>query len=71
MCPLLAPVLIGFFFGAAVNSTNEANKQPVHAVKQFILIRCLCLQPTQLASKMSMVIAPPMWHENNFNKFVN
>ncbi len=29
MCPLLVPVLIGFFsyiFAAAVNSTNEANK---------------------------------------------
>jgi hypothetical protein len=26
MCPLLAPVFQGFFFAAAVNSTNEANK---------------------------------------------
>jgi hypothetical protein len=26
MCPQLAPVLIGFFFAAAINSTNEANK---------------------------------------------
>jgi len=26
MCPLLATVLLGFFFAAAVNSTNEANK---------------------------------------------
>jgi hypothetical protein len=26
MCLLLAPVLIGFFFSATVNSANEANK---------------------------------------------
>ncbi len=29
MCPLLAPILIGFFlcvFAVAINSTNEANK---------------------------------------------
>jgi len=26
MCPLLTPVFQGFFFAAAINSTNEANK---------------------------------------------
>jgi hypothetical protein len=26
MCLLLAPVFQGFFFTAAINSTNEANK---------------------------------------------
>jgi len=26
MCPLLAPVFQGFFFAAAINSANEANK---------------------------------------------
>ncbi len=26
VCPLLAPILIGFFFAEAINSTNEANK---------------------------------------------
>jgi hypothetical protein len=26
MCPLLAPVFQGFFFDAAINSTNETNK---------------------------------------------
>jgi hypothetical protein len=41
MCLLLAPVLIGFFsflFAAAINSTNEANKQAVHAIKQSITL---------------------------------
>jgi hypothetical protein len=45
MCPLLEPVLIGFFsfiFAAAVNSTHEAKKVAVHDVKKSILLRCLC-----------------------------
>jgi hypothetical protein len=41
MCPLLVQVLIGFFFAAAINSTNEASKAGVCAVKHSILLRCL------------------------------
>jgi hypothetical protein len=35
MCPLLAQLIIGFFFSAAVYSTNEANKA---GLKQSIFL---------------------------------
>ncbi len=58
MCPLLALVLIGFFFVAAVNSTNEENKaggSVVRTVKQSILLRCLWVEVTNTNEHTSLL----------------
>ncbi len=43
MCPLLVPVLIGFFFFSLLPLTvlMKQTRQVVHAIKQSILLRCL------------------------------
>ncbi len=37
MCPLLALVLIGFFFAVAISGTNEVTRQAVRSVKQSVV----------------------------------
>ncbi len=45
MCPILAPVLIGFFsvffFAAAINSVNESNKAGSTCHEAVFILRCL------------------------------
>ncbi len=46
MCPLLAPHFQPFFLfclAVAINSTNETTRQAVHAINQYIFLRCLWL----------------------------
>jgi hypothetical protein len=50
MCPLLVPLLIGFFLLRPLTVLMKQARQAVCAVKQSILLRCLWMNPWELFS---------------------
>jgi hypothetical protein len=56
MCPLLAPVLIGFFFLLQpLTVLMKQTRQAVGAIKQSILLRCPWLSLKYYASVLSVI----------------